>query len=63
MACSTNQSKQAPARVQFQHQAKIITAALKQQQHRKKIDGDNDNTILKTPQLPCVVSVPTGVNT
>ena len=48
MACSTNQSKQAPARVQFQHQAKIITAALKQQK--------------KTPQLPFVVSVPTGVN-
>ena len=36
MACSKNQSKQAPARVQFQHQAKIITAALKQQQRRKK---------------------------
>ena len=36
MACSTNQSKQAPAGVQFEHQAKIITAVLKQQQHRKK---------------------------
>ena len=29
----------------------------------KKINGDNDNTILKIPQLPCVVSIPTGVNT
>ena len=36
MACSKNQSKQAPARVQLQHKAKIITAALKQQQRRKK---------------------------
>lgn len=62
MACSTNQYKRAPDRVQFQDQAKIITAALKQQQHRKR-NGDNDNTILKTPQLTCVVSVSTGVNT